>query len=593
MKKTGRFRSLQAKMTISSTALFLIAVLLMEFCVYAVASRMQLRDAIRQNSELMLTMGRSFDDSVTNFKQQINHITMNQELQAELKRRPQSEVEELARCDKLRSQVVTRTLAMDTVEGVYLYGPDGALLTFWQKKYRAGDAFVVFPTQAGQLAENGAITPEMRDGRLTFSRLIRDMATLEPLGSITVLYDAQALQKVVATITPNDNRFVAVFDDEGGVVAHNSGRTATLRTVMEQTDLTAVPSDTLVQLEGIGPALVSRYESRTPGWSVVCVVERGQLLRSQNFTLRMLLVIGALGLVLGAAVQALLARRITRPLHQMVALARRVEEDDYSVRAQVHTGDEVEQLADSFNHMIGRIDVLVNQNLRAQLRYRDMQLAALQAQIDPHFLYNTLECINCLAQLDRKDDVRRVTIAFSRIMQSLAKGPQWVTLREELAYTKDFLTIYQVLLGEKLDSALEVDKACADVRIPRLTVQPLVENAVLHGIKPACGPGHVTVTVSPARQGTLVSISDDGVGMPPALAQAVRAYAAAGEAPPQAPSIGLGLRSVIDRLRLCYGPRAQLSLQSSVEWGTTIDLLLPGEGPGGAGEEAPPWDAPL
>ena len=592
MKKTGRFHSLQAKMTISSTALFLIAVLLMEFCVYAVASRMQLRDAIHQNGELMLTMGRSFDDSVANFKQQINHITMNKDLQAELKRRPQSEVEALARCDKLRSQMVTRTLAMDTVEGAYLYGPDGALLTFWQKKYRAGDPFVVFPAQEARLAENGAITPQLRDGRLTFSRLIRDMATLEPLGSITVLYDAEALQKVLATITPNDSRFVAVFDNAGGVVAHNSARTATLRTVMEQTDLTRAPGDALVQLEGIGPALVSRYESRIPGWSVVCVVERGQLLRSQNFTLRMLPVIGVLGILLGAAVQALLARRITRPLHQMVALARRVEQDDYSVRAQVHTGDEVELLADSFNHMIGRIDVLVNQNLRAQLRYRDMQLAALQAQIDPHFLYNTLECINCLAQLDRKDDVRRVTIAFSRIMQSLAKGPQWVTLAEELAYTEDFLTIYKVLLGEKLQSGLELDPACRDVRVPRLTVQPLVENAVLHGIKPAPGKGHVTVTVSPARRGTLVSISDDGAGMPSALAEAVRAYAA-GQAPPQAPPIGLGLRSVIDRLRLCYGSRARLSLQSSGEWGTTIDLLLPGDGPGGAGEEEASWDAPL
>ncbi len=571
----SRFHSIRAKLSISSTLVILLLIVLLEICVSTVVTQLQYADAIQVNRELVDSMGTSFDNIVNAFKRQINFVTYNSEFQEELQIVPTDAASLSTHINDLRSVMVLQVLAMSEVEGAYLYDTDGELITFWQKHYRTGDPFIILSDMDSSLfAENGKITSAIQGARLTFNRTIRDKSSLKCIGYISFIYDQDALQKQINTFINTDTRFVIVLNEENEVIAHNGKSAETLQSAIEQS-LTIAPNESeTLNVTGIGKALVSNYLCKSENWRIICVVAREQLIRSQSLTRQFILLLGILSIAIAVGVQTVTSRRIVKPIKKIVDTVHRVEAGDYSTPADVETNDEIKYLADSVNSMIHKTDVLINQNLRGEIRFRDAQLIALQAQINPHFLYNTLECINILAQMGRKEDVRRVTLAFSNMMKSLISSRKMVTIQEELDYSKELIEIYQVLLGDRLVCSFEVDPEFASVEIPRLMIQPIIENAVLHGIKPSQRKGHLNVGVSLSERGILLFVSDDGCGIPADQVAAILSYYRnPGEENKE--EIGFGLRNVIDRIKLLYGDAASFSIQSSVNWGTTVHITIP------------------
>lgn len=571
------FHSIREKLSISSTLIILLLIVLLELCVSTVVTQLQYADAIQVNRELVDSMGISFDNIIAAFKRQINFVTYNSEFQKELQVVPTDAASLTAHINDLRSVMVLQVLAMSEVEGAYLYDTSGELITFWQKHYRSGDPFIILSSMDRSLfTASGKITSAMQDKRLTFNRTIRDKSTLKQIGYISFIYDQDALQKQINTFINTDTRFVIVLNEKNEVIAHNSKSPETLQSAIKQSLSIASNESETLSVAGIGKALVSNYHCKGENWRIICVVAREQLIRSQSLTRQFILLLGVLTIAIAIAVQTVTSRKIAKPIHQIVDTVRRVEEGDYSTPADVHTNDEIMYLADSVNSMIHKIDVLINQNLRGEIRFRDAQMIALQAQINPHFLYNTLECINSLAQLGRKEDVRRVTLAFSNMMKSLISSRKMVTIREEIDYSKELIEIYQVLLGDRLTCSFEVDPEFANVEIPRLMIQPIIENAVLHGIKPSQRKGHLSVGVSLSEHGILFSVSDDGCGIPANHVAAIQNYYAhPGEELEE--EVGFGLRNVIDRIKLLYGDAASFGIQSSLNWGTIVHITIPYE----------------
>lgn len=574
MKKI-KISTIQQKLALSSAIVIFMMALLIELCVYTVVSTMQLNDAIQLNNQLTQTMGQSFDTSVEAFKQQINFVTMNQELQQALKTGRQPGEDAYQYTTKVRSIVVNQILTTDQIEGIYLYGKDQQLITHWQKKYRPQDPYVLYPQMnPEEFDPSGKIQLSFKDGRLRYQRAIRDTQTLECIGYATFLYDMDSLERNLDTITSNANRFAAVLDAQGQIVVHNYEDDQILAYIMEKMDLSASVEDLQMKLPYMGDSVVCSYDSFVPGWKIICVTEKAQLQRSSAMVQLIVVAIGLICAGIGVFVQTMNARRIVYPLSLMGKSIQSIQQGNYKNRVNVKTGDEIELLADAMNQMQDEIDALVNKNLKSEIAHKDMQLLSLQAQINPHFLYNTLECINSLAQLDRKEDVRRVTVAFSNIMKSLAGGPKFVTVESELDYVQDFLTIYKILLGKRLEYGIELDPTCKEIRIPRMLIQPLVENAVLHGVKPRPEGGHVDISVCRSIDSVLISVSDDGIGMSPGQKAAIETYGRTGQYEGDA-HIGLGIRNVLDRVRLVYAETWSLEVQSSPEWGTTITIILP------------------
>ena len=225
--------------------------------------------------------------------------------------------------------------------------------------------------------------------------------------------------------------------------------------------------------------------------------------------------------------------------------------------------------------MARRIDELVNQNLKANLAYKEMQITQLQHQIKPHFLYNTLECINALSQMGRTEEVRIITGAFAKLMKNRMSDAHFTTVKEEMACVDSFLQIYQTMQAGQLYYTITVDPQCESLRIPSMIVQPLVENAVLHGIVPSARQGTCTVESYCEDDQLCIQVSDDGVGLSRESLDAVNRYIAGKENEEDTKILGIGIRNVVDRIRFVYGGNGSIAVLSDAEWGTSITCTLP------------------
>ena len=238
--------------------------------------------------------------------------------------------------------------------------------------------------------------------------------------------------------------------------------------------------------------------------------------------------------------------------------------------------DEITELGMSFNIMIGKIKELLDSKIKEQENLKKAELRALQAQINPHFLYNTLDTIIWMAESKKTDDVVNIVTALSSFFRiSLSKGMDWITIGEEVERIRSYLTIQKMRYRDILDFKIEVDKDVAENTILKLLLQPLVENALYHGIKNKRQVG--TISVRARRKGedeVLLEVEDDGIGFTPGKLAQLRAELDDDSGDIKLES-GFGIGNVNNRIRLYYGKQYGLSIDSEYSTGTCVTLVIP------------------
>lgn len=231
------------------------------------------------------------------------------------------------------------------------------------------------------------------------------------------------------------------------------------------------------------------------------------------------------------------------------------------------SGDELQALEDTYNAMIARITELVNANLEEKVEQRRLQLTALQAQINPHFLYNTLDTIVWMAKIKKQKDIEDIAMALAGFFRfSLHKGDKYMQVREELAFVRDFVRIQQIRFPDKFDVQYQVDEELMDCRILKMTIQPFVENAIKHGIGPKAGKGHIIIRGYKESAYLLFEIRDDGVGF--------SEKEKAGTAGELGSLSGYGVQNVDERLRLEYGEDCGVTMEGTPGVGTRVILRM-------------------
>lgn len=572
MSKAKRRSSLWARLMFSIVLPLLTVVLALEYGSIVVAKQLQISDAQILNAELMQTIGQNYDEMNLTVKSCFNLITMDEDLQEILARSEYNSDGWINDNWEIKSVILDKTLLIDNINAIYIYDTQGQIRSFWQRSIKLGTASLLYPQINKSWCDpSGKIATRMDGDYLLYVRQINSRKNLDPLGYCLLVYDRDAFNVNFDMLR---SRTVIIKDEYGQIISYNGADQADALQISRAVDALGTNFEGKADIPTVGQAIISQYSSQVNGWHTISVVAVNQIVRSSEMLVRILIGMGVLCAVLGLGTCILLAnRQIIQPLQRIMEALRRVDEGDYTQRLNIHTGDELEQLALSINEMLSRTDNLINQVLRDKLLHKELQLEALQAQVNPHLLHNVLECINWLAEFGRKEEIRSVTLALSRLMQSLCDAPRFVTLEEELEYTQCFLSIYDILLEKRLTYTITVDVE-RGLRIPRLTIQPLVENAVIHGIKQSMRPGHIDINITNAQRGVLISILDDGVGMDEAMTRCINAFA---EGTGSEEGLGVGLRNVIKRIHLLYGKEAMLRCTSDPAWGTLFDLVLPYE----------------
>ncbi|TVQ21255.1 MAG: hypothetical protein EA382_13860 [Spirochaetaceae bacterium] len=461
-------------------------------------------------------------------------------------------------------------------------GPAGHLIERTGRRFADGNRPVF--SELILFASAGSIRPRriVAVGMTAFS-VLPGQRYGEPLGDIVLLLSADAIAAAIEPLGDATTRYF-ILDRAGNMLAGD-------REFLDRSDdLFAIARAADVELQTVlfdGRAyLVQSAAAPTLGGTVIGVTERAELLGAVRTLRSVMLVIMFAAVMIVAVPAALFVRNVSSPLVRLtsfVGRAKRIDPRKFHERIEPSGFAELRILTAEFNGMLDEIARLTDRLLEADARAyrseileRDIELSVLQGQINPHFLYNTLETIRGMALAEAADDVAEVTLSLGRIYKYAVKTSDVVELRDELKMLESYLHIQKIRFGERIRSDFSVGTGASGFPVPKMMLQPIVENAVIHGIEGAAGGGQITIEASIHSDGGLsVTVRDTGLGMSEARLADVRRMLASGSRSRSGGSRGpIGLKNVRDRLVLLYGESARMSIDC-VAGETVVNLRIP------------------
>lgn len=408
------------------------------------------------------------------------------------------------------------------------------------------------------------------DSVLSISKAFKDSNTNEVLGTILIDLKLETFRKIIADITLGKNGFLYIIDGDGDIVyapvnpvvyrVNNKWLERSSNSIMKEINN---KSYQIVYIH----SLFTNF--KTVG--VFSLNETLQIVRNIRYYI---FGIGVITTLLAIIAALFFTQSIAKPLKNLRRLMRRAEEGDLNVRFETSSSDEIGQLGDSFNKMIDEIRNLIEMVYIEQKSKREAELKILQAQIKPHFLYNTLDTIQWMAQGHGADDIIEVVTALTNLFRiGLNKGNEMITVREEIEHVKSYLIIQKVRYEEKLEYSIEVEESILNYQVIKLILQPLVENAIYHGIKERRGTGKIVIWAGVHKKGICFKISDNGAGI--SEERLAELYDMLENDKEGEKNPGYGTFNVQNRIRLTYGNEHGITFESKLGEGTTVNIYHP------------------
>ncbi|NSJ27611.1 cache domain-containing sensor histidine kinase [Blautia glucerasea] len=367
--------------------------------------------------------------------------------------------------------------------------------------------------------------------------------------------------------------YVFLLDQDGNVVYHPQQQQLYNELQTENIDLVMnTDKETLMDGSGDNAKIYTISRSEKTGWTVVGCTNVAELLKDSKKARSIYVLVAAILVIAALVLSNLISRNITRPLQQLRDSMARVQEGDFgAAEVEVTSRNEVGSLTRSFNVMTSRIQELMKQNIYEQQQKRKSELKALQSQINPHFLYNTLDSIIWMAEGKKNEEVVVMTASLARLLrQSISNEEEQVPIGQEVEYARSYLTIQKMRYKDKLEFQIQVDAQIMGVPIIKLVLQPLIENAIYHGLKYKEGKGLLIVRGYREGENAVIQIKDNGAGMDEqTLSHIFEKHKV------NYRSNGVGVYNVQKRLQLYYGMDYGITYSSRQGEGTTASIVIP------------------
>ena len=389
-------------------------------------------------------------------------------------------------------------------------------------------------------------------------------------GDGVVLVDIRhdIIEKLIDSLSVSASSFLYVADSEGSVVY-----TPANPLVYRIDNLCFDESDTTVQVDIRGQNYwISNHFSPYTGWRSIGVVSGQEYFENTRQIFIMLFLCVLLSCLLVVILAIRVADSVTGPLLSLRRLMKNVEKGDFSVRFQTECDDEIGELGNSFNRMLERLEALIQQLYIEKQARLEAQLKTLHEQIKPHFLYNTLDTISWMARSHEAYDVVKLVDALTSMFRiGLSQGRDFITIRDEKKHVQNYLYIQKTRYQSKLRYQIEIPEELDNVMVPKLILQPLVENAIYHGLKYKDSKGLLTVHGYMKGENAVIDITDDGVGMDEETLKHIYDKHKVNYR-----SNGVGVYNVQQRLVLYYGKDYGIIYHSEKGKGTTASVVIPG-----------------
>ncbi|MFT4006286.1 MAG: sensor histidine kinase [Lacrimispora sp.] len=475
---------------------------------------------------------------------------------------------------RMESVLSSHVLYHDEINAIYVvsFGKAGSVYELDKTKQKYGlmeDHLEKIRAGAGGNVWFGGL-PDKRVTVLT--RIINSVRTQKPIGYLVMYVEENYLFELLSDTYSVQNGEINLINKDGIIISDSDKeRIGTVSTVYKGKAESEEYGFTSQRIGGIDH-YVALSEPMKNGWRIMTVVPVS-VYQSEIIGLRNSIVLFALLLLLLSVLCAWgLSVSISKPIRKLSMIMSRFGEGNFSVRCPVGAQNEIGKLSGTFNQMADNINELVQKVYDEQLMKQEAELKSLQMQINPHFLYNTLETINWMARSRGNEEIGIMAKSLGDLMRSTINGKDYVLLEDEAASLQNYLQIQKYRYGNKLEAFIGLGSGTEKLYVPKLIIQPLVENAIYHGIEPAfdCGTLHVTSLINGGK--LEIKVSDTGVGMTQETIEDIL-HISGQERRTEPHSIGL--QNVIKRIKTLFGNDYGVTIESELGEGTVITVSLP------------------
>ncbi|MCQ6561459.1 sensor histidine kinase [Paenibacillus mendelii] len=492
----------------------------------------------------------------------------------------------------------------DDIIGIHVVTHKGKLYNYEKRfagvidpDYKESGWFQKLKQSSGEMVwmglyDGSVINTMQEEPVFVFGRQLYDLNTYKRIGVVFIETDPKPIMSALSNVTISPNSRVYIADNEDRIIAttENDGVAAPSFSGLPRPDRDHVIVDNRTD------QLIVAARAELADWTVFGLTPKADINAEVVKARKYLLIVIVLFVMMSTALASLISRNIASPLKLLIRQMRQVEMGNFKGTVNVNSFEEINSLVSSFNRMVNRMDELIERITLASISEKNAELQALQSQVNPHFLYNTLDMIYWMLDERENDRLGRVILSLSHMFRYSSDWQEAsrTTLRQELDQMRHYMTIIENRLEGRVRTEVQVDDAWLDITLPKMTIQPIIENAVKSGLEPVNRPGLLRVYTETSGQELHIVIEDNGIGMDEHTLTALQTALLDGSSTPDrddgqewsadsgiagASSAmkrkGIGLPNVHRRIVLMFGEQYGLRVESEQGKGTTVVISMP------------------
>ncbi|MBP3966455.1 cache domain-containing sensor histidine kinase [Paenibacillus lignilyticus] len=408
---------------------------------------------------------------------------------------------------------------------------------------------------------------------VSLSRELKSTDGITAEGVFLVDLNLSIINDICKNIDLGKKGYLFIVDNSGNIVYHPQQQLidSKLRTERIADVIKASSGSSFVVNDGEGKRIYSVQDTNF-GWKIAGVAYTDDLIASKDDLRNSILLYSLCGLAISLLISVWLSHRLSKPIKVLQSDMKQVEKGNFDIQTEIGQMNEIGQLGRSFNMMVSRTKSLMEETIHNQESKRKSELLLLQSQINPHFLYNTLDSIVWMAEQKQHEEVVLMTSALAKLFRaSITKDQELVPIRVEIEHITNYLLI-QKMRYEELEYEIQMDESILDFKTLKILLQPLIENAIYHGIRNKYGinDGIITIRGWQTEDKIIFEVEDNGFGMTPEQAERLL-IPVEGETRNQ----GIGIRNVNERIKLYFGYEYGIQIRSEIEVGTCVSISIP------------------
>lgn len=398
---------------------------------------------------------------------------------------------------------------------------------------------------------------------VTISRVVKDGYGNTVRIAMDIRFDKIA--NYVDDVGIGQRGYCYITDTDGNIIYHP--RQQLLYSGVKQAEITGVEDGAEIKTD----AIYTAHTIANSNWRIVGVCYVDEMITAKVESLVGLLIFILVTVLISAMlVGMVISGLFTKPAKRLAGAMRDFEKNaENFTYKQVGGTEEIVALSDSFDHMVIRIQRLMDTVRKEEITLRKTELNALQAQINPHFLYNTLDAIAWLCEDGRNEDAEEMVNALARLFRiSISKGHELIPIEKEIEHAKSYLKIENFRYKNQFTYTFDVDEGCLGYLCNKITLQPIIENAIYHGLNRMVDEGEIRIGIHQDENGIVFTVADNGVGMTEAQCKEILHKESGSRT-------GIGIKNVNDRIKIYFGKEYGLTLTSELDEGTCVTIRMP------------------